>query len=63
MVRKMNKMELTKQQKKELKKQEECKHNWKKIYYRKINNKKIQEWITIPNKFICDKCMEIKELR
>ena len=41
-----------------------CNHNWKKIYYRKINKKtKIQEWITIPNRFICDKCLEIKELK
>jgi len=42
----------------------QCKHNWKKIYYRKITKgKKYQEWITIPNKFICDKCLKIKELK
>ena len=41
-----------------------CKHNWKKIYYRKIvNNKKHQVWKTIQNKFICDKCLEIRELK
>ncbi len=39
-----------------------CKHNWKRIYFRKKvgNNRK---WVTIPNKFICDKCLEIRELK
>lgn len=41
-----------------------CKHHWKKIYYRKIINGKIsQMWITIPDRFVCDKCLEIKELK
>lgn len=40
------------------------KHNWKKIYYRKLNKKtNIQDWKTIQNKFICDKCLIIRELK
>jgi len=40
------------------------KHNWKRIYYRKkVKNKNIQKWITIKNKFVCDKCLEIRELK
>ena len=43
---------------------EECKHNWKKIYYRKvIGIKNYQDWVTIQDKFICDKCLKIKELQ
>lgn len=42
----------------------QCKHNWKKIYYRKVvKGKTYQEWMTIPNKFVCDKCLKIKELK
>ncbi len=42
----------------------QCEHNWKKIYYRKvIEEKESQDWVTIPNKFVCDKCLKIKELR
>ncbi len=42
----------------------EHKHKWKKIYYRKYNDKKgFQEWISIPDKFICEICLEIKELK
>jgi len=41
-----------------------CKHHWKKIYYRKVvKGKKYQEWFTIPDTFICDKCLKIKRLK
>jgi len=40
-----------------------CKHNWKKIYYRKYIRGETQKWITIKNKFVCDKCLKIKELK
>lgn len=33
-----------------------CEHNFKKIYYRK---RKTQEWISIPNYKVCDKCLKI----
>ncbi len=43
---------------------EQCEHNWKKIYYRKIiKGKKSQSWVTILDKFICDKCLKIKGLK
>lgn len=41
-----------------------CQHNWKRIYYRKkVKNKSYQIWKTIPNKFICDKCLKIRGLK
>jgi hypothetical protein len=43
---------------------EECEHNWKKVYYRKVVIKNgSQDWKTIPNTFVCDKCLEIKQLK
>jgi len=42
----------------------QCEHNWKKIYYRKVTEGKLyQVWKTIPNTFVCDKCLKIKELK
>jgi len=41
----------------------ECNHNWKKLYFRKMKKNKEQQWTTIKDKFVCDKCMEIKELK
>ncbi len=40
-----------------------CKHNWKKVYYRRYKKGKNQKWTTIPDKFVCDKCLKIKELK
>jgi len=41
-----------------------CKHNWKKLYYRKYDSeKKYQEWIKVENKMICDKCKLIAEIK
>jgi hypothetical protein len=41
-----------------------CIHKWKKLYYRKFEKgQKYQEWMTVPDKFICDKCLKIKELK
>jgi len=43
---------------------DKCKHKWKKIYFRKIvKDRDYQQWMTVPNKFICDKCLKIKELK
>lgn len=39
-----------------------CNHSWKKIYYRKSNNGK-QSYIKVRDRFICDKCEKIVEVK
>ncbi len=40
-----------------------CNHTLQKFYYRKrIKGKKEAQWMTIPNKYYCNKCKEIIEV-
>ena len=40
-----------------------CEHSLRRIYYRKKEKNKKQSWLVITNKYYCEKCKKVLEIK